>query len=114
MKRFQPRSHLSLMSLIEAVAEESGISRETTGKVIRTTLDVVARTVSHLYEVRLTNFGTFAPVLRAARARRNPATGETFHAEAHMAPKFRPNGRFYDRMVQGEEVTDVRKAPKSY
>jgi DNA-binding protein HU-beta len=112
MKQFQPSRSLSLISLIEAVAEESGVSREQTGRVVRTTLDIIARTVSNLHNVRLSNFGTFAPVVRAARLRHNPATGEQFHSEAYMAPKFSPRGKFYDTMVKGEPVNDVRKDPK--
>jgi DNA-binding protein HU-beta len=114
MQQFQPHRNLSLISLIEAVADESGVSRAETGKVIRTTLDVIARTVSSLYEVRLTNFGTFAARVVAARTWRNPQTGAGVPVGDHLIPKFRARGKFYDGMVRGDAVDTVRKDPKSY
>lgn len=113
MKQFQPHGDLNLIRLIEAVAEESGVSRADTSRVIRAMLDVVARTVSNLYRVRLTNFGTFAPRYVGAQLRRNPQTGAQVPVGEHYRPVFGARGKFYDGMFRNEEVTHVKKNPKT-
>ena len=64
-----------LQDLIQSVAERSGETKAATERVLRAALEVVPELAK---EDRLTlrGFGTFKFKTRAARAGRNPQTGE--------------------------------------
>jgi nucleoid DNA-binding protein len=101
----QPTGHLNHVSLIEAVAAESGVSRATVRKVLRATFDVVGRTVAKGYEVRVTNFGTWHR--KTLDSTRNPKTGEQAGPTASMG--FRSNGRVREWVRSGVAGATLRK-----
>ena len=75
--------------LIVAMAEQSGISRKDTEKVLKAFTDVVAEELKKGGNVQLVGFGTFEVSERAAREGRNPQTKETITIAASKAPKFK-------------------------
>ena len=75
--------------LIVAMAEQSGISRKDTEKVLKAFTDVVAEELKKGGKVQLVGFGTFEVSERAAREGRNPQTKETITIAASKAPKFK-------------------------
>ncbi|MDI6908104.1 MAG: HU family DNA-binding protein [Thermoanaerobacterales bacterium] len=75
--------------LIKVAAEKSGLSQKQAGQVLDAVLETVAEALAKGDEVRLSGFGVFAPVARAARAGRNPRTGEEISIPARVVPVFR-------------------------
>jgi DNA-binding protein HU-beta len=75
--------------LIDAVAASAGLSRSDATKAVDAVLDSVTGTLSNGGSVSLVGFGTFSVKARAARAGRNPRTGETIQIPASNVPGFK-------------------------
>ena len=75
--------------LIDAVANSAGLSKADSTKAVDGVLDTISRTLGGGGSVSLVGFGTFSVNARAARAGRNPRTGETIHIPASNVPKFK-------------------------
>jgi DNA-binding protein HU-beta len=75
--------------LIEAVAGRAGLSRADATKAVDGLLDAVQDTLAAGGSVSLVGFGTFTVKARAARAGRNPRTGETIQIPASNVPGFK-------------------------
>ena len=75
--------------LIAAMADQAGMSKKDTEKVLKAFTDVVAAELKKGEKIQLVGFGTFEISERAARDGRNPITGETIKIKASKAPKFK-------------------------
>ena len=75
--------------LVEAVAVGADVSRTTAERVVVAVLETVAARLAEGESVRIPGFGTFEVRDRAARAGRNPRTGETIDIAAARLPAFR-------------------------
>jgi DNA-binding protein HU-beta len=75
--------------LIDAVSNSAGLSRADSAKAVDGVLDAISGALSGGGSVSLVGFGTFSVNARAARAGRNPRTGETIHIPASNVPKFK-------------------------
>ena len=74
--------------LARAVAGRSGLDNARAKAAVEATLEEIAKQIAAGNEVRLTGFGKFSAVNRAAREGRNPSTGETIQIAAKTVPKF--------------------------
>ena len=75
--------------LIDAVAASTGLSKADAGRAIDAMTSAVAGELASGGSYALVGFGTFSVSHRAARAGRNPATGETIQIKASNVPKFK-------------------------
>ena len=75
--------------LIDAVASAADLSKAAATKAVDAVLDTVTNTLKNGEQVTLVGFGTFEVRARAARAGRNPQTGETINIKASNAPAFK-------------------------
>ena len=75
--------------LIDAVAGAAGLSRADATKAVDAVLDSIQGTLANGGSVSLVGFGTFSVKARAARAGRNPRTGETIQIAASNVPGFK-------------------------
>ncbi|HNP65569.1 MAG TPA: HU family DNA-binding protein [Woeseiaceae bacterium] len=75
--------------LIDAVAGAAGLSRADATKAVDAVLDSIQGTLANGGSVSLVGFGTFSVKARAARAGRNPRTGETIQIKASNVPGFK-------------------------
>ncbi len=75
--------------LIDAVAASAGLSKSEATKAVDGVLDAITGTLSSGGSVSLVGFGTFSVKARAARAGRNPRTGETIQIPASNVPGFK-------------------------
>ena len=75
--------------LIEAIANESGLTKIDAEKALSAFTDTVTSAMKNGDKVQLVGFGTFEVSKRAARTGRNPRTGETVEIAASATPKFK-------------------------
>ena len=75
--------------LIEAVAEAADLNKATATRAVDAMLTGIADALKKGEQVALVGFGTFEVRERAARAGRNPQTGETINIKASKAPAFK-------------------------
>jgi len=75
--------------LINAVAEESGLSKADAGRALDAVVSSVTTALKGGDSVALIGFGTFSVKDRAARTGRNPQTGEAIQIKASKVPSFK-------------------------
>ena len=75
--------------LINAISGESGLSKADAGRALDATISSVSSALKSGDSVSLIGFGTFSVKARAARAGRNPQTGETIQIKASNIPSFK-------------------------
>ena len=88
--------------LIDAVAEETGLTKKDTGKVLNTTIETVMdylgeeakNSEDNRDNVQIIGFGTFEVSDRAERKGRNPQTGEEITIPERKVPTFRAGKTF--------------------
>ena len=76
--------------LIDHVADSADISRAAAARALDAMIDGVKKTLKKNSSVTLVGFGTFSVSKRAARAGRNPQTGDVIKIKAAKVPKFKP------------------------
>lgn len=81
---------LNTSDLVERIAAEHGVSKESTRTVIDSMLAAITGATRAGDEVSLAGFGRFKAADRAARSGRNPATGETIAIPASRKLTFSP------------------------
>jgi DNA-binding protein HU-beta len=75
--------------LAEKISAKCGCSKKTIVEFISNFEEVVTQALTKGDEIRLTGFGTFSAVKRAARMGVNPKTGEKIKIAAVTVPKFK-------------------------
>ena len=68
--------------LINAIADETGLSKKDTEATINSFVNVVSNALAENDKVQLIGFGTFETRKRAARKGNNPQTGEELNIPA--------------------------------
>ncbi|MBG9812038.1 DNA-binding protein [Bacillus endophyticus] len=76
--------------LVNAVAEQSELTRQDAAKAIDVLFKTISDTLSKEEKIQLIGFGTFEVRERAARTGRNPQTGEEMQIAASKVPAFKP------------------------
>ncbi len=75
--------------LIDAVAEAADLSKASATRWLDAVIDNITGALKSDDQVTLVGFGTFVVRSRAARAGRNPQTGETIQIKASKCPGFK-------------------------
>lgn len=76
--------------LIDAMAEDAGISKAAAKKALDSFTDNVSNALAKGGRVSLVGFGTFSTSERSAREGRNPQTGDKINIPAKTVAKFKP------------------------
>jgi DNA-binding protein HU-beta len=87
---------MNKQELIDAVAVSRGESKAATGEAIDAVLEAITQALTSGDTVQLIGFGSFATGQRAARAGRNPSTGEAIQIPAAKTVKFTAGKGFKD------------------
>ena len=87
---------MNKQELIDAVASETGTTKAAAAETIDAFLGVVTNAVVKGDPVQLIGFGSFSTGARAARAGRNPKTGEPLQIAASKTVKFTAGKAFKD------------------
>ena len=75
--------------LVDAIADSAGLSKADAGRALDAFVDTVTGALKGGDSISLVGFGTFSVRDRAARAGRNPRTGETIQIKASKNPAFK-------------------------
>jgi DNA-binding protein HU-beta len=94
------RTHMNKQELIDAVASEVGVAKSAAAETIDAFLATVTNAVVKGDPVQLIGFGSFSTGARAARAGRNPKTGEPLQIAASKTVKFTAGKAFKDAVNQ--------------
>src|SRR6202158_2714100 len=93
-------ANMNKQELIDAVASEVGIAKSAAAETIDAFLAAVTNAVVKGDAVQLIGFGSFSTGARAARAGRNPKTGEALQIAASTTVKFTAGKGFKDAVNQ--------------
>lgn len=75
--------------LIAAAAEQAGMTKKDTERVVNAALDAITAALSKEGRVQIAGFGTFEVRERKARLGRNPKTNEAIEISASRQPAFK-------------------------
>ncbi len=75
--------------LVDAIASGADISKASAGRALDAMVDTITETLRKGDQVALVGFGTFSVKDRAARAGRNPQTGNAIQIPAARVPGFK-------------------------
>ena len=75
--------------LIDAIAADSGLSKADAGRALDGFTSAITGALKDGGSVSMVGFGTFSVKHRAARAGRNPRTGDTIQIAASNNPSFK-------------------------
>ena len=75
--------------LVDAIASGADISKASAGRALDAMVDTITETLRTGDQVALVGFGTFSVKDRAARAGRNPQTGNAIQIPAARVPGFK-------------------------
>lgn len=89
---------MNKQELINAIADETGLSKKDTEATINSFVNVVSNTLADKDKVQLIGFGTFETRERAARTGRNPQTGEELKIAASVVPAFKSGKALKDKV----------------
>lgn len=84
--------------LIDQIANDADISKASATRALDSALAAIAATLKMGGSVSLVGFGTFEVGERAARAGRNPRTGESIKIDEAKVPKFRAGKALKDAL----------------
>ncbi len=82
--------------LIAAAAENAGLTKKDTERVINAAIDAVTAAMVKGEKVQISGFGTFEVKNRDARIGRNPHTKETIEIPATRVPSFKASKALKD------------------
>jgi DNA-binding protein HU-beta len=75
--------------LVDAVANAANLSKADAGRAVDAVVNSITSALKKGQQVSVVGFGTFGVKHRAARAGRNPRTGETIKISASNVPGFK-------------------------
>ncbi len=84
--------------LIDRIAGSADISKAAAGRALDATIDAITDSLKQSDPVALVGFGTFSVRDRAARAGRNPRTGEAIQISAARVPAFKAGKALKDAL----------------
>lgn len=89
---------MNKQELVNAIANETGLSKKDTESTINSFVNVVSNTLADKDKVQLIGFGTFEARERSARKGKNPQTGEVIDIPASIAPAFKAGKALKDKV----------------
>lgn len=84
--------------LINKIADSAGVTKGQAEDALNAVLDGITDALKNDDSVTLIGFGTFSVSHRAARAGRNPQTGETIQIAAKNLAKFKAGKKLTDAL----------------
>ena len=85
----------------DQLADRLGLNKVSAKEAVDGAFEAIGEALANGEEVRLAGFGTFASRRRAARAGRNPQTGEVLSIPASRTPSFKAGTALKDAVKDG-------------
>lgn len=98
--RLEVKFTLTKTELIDKVAEESGLTKKDSGKVVDSFFDALTEALATGDKIQLVGFGSFEVRTREARKGRNPQTGAEIEIAASNVPVFKAGKALKDAVDQ--------------
>jgi DNA-binding protein HU-beta len=76
--------------LVEAISNETGLSKTKTNEVVNTIVNKITESLKNGEKVSLVGFGSWSTTNRPERKGRNPKTGEIITIPSKNVAKFKP------------------------
>jgi integration host factor subunit alpha len=89
---------LTKAHVVEALAEQSGYTKNQSSEMIETVLETIKRTLESGEDVLVSGFGKFCVKTKHERRGRNPATGEDMMLEPRKVVTFKCSGKLRDKI----------------
>ena len=86
--------------LIAAAAEQAGLSKKDTERVLNAAIDTIIASLAKGERVQISGFGIFEAKERQARVGRNPHTKETIEIPATRTPAFKASKTLKDTVAK--------------
>ena len=86
--------------LIAIAAENAGLTKKDTERVINAAIDAITASLVKGDKVQISGFGTFETKSREARVGRNPKTLETIEIPATRVPQFKASKALKDHVAK--------------
>lgn len=86
--------------LIAMAAENAGLTKKDTERVINAAIDAVTAALVNGEKVQISGFGTFETKDREARIGRNPHTKQAIEIPATRVPTFKPSKALKDTVTK--------------
>jgi DNA-binding protein HU-beta len=86
--------------LIAAAAEQAGLSKKDTERVLNAAIDTIIASLAKGERVQISGFGIFEAKERQARVGRNPHTKETIEIPATRTPAFKASKALKDTVAK--------------
>jgi integration host factor subunit alpha len=89
---------LTKANIVEAVAEQTGYTKNHSSEMIETLLEIIKRTLESGEDVLVSGFGKFCVKTKHGRRGRNPATGDDMMLEPRRVVIFRCSRKLRDKI----------------
>jgi integration host factor subunit alpha len=89
---------LTKANIVDAVAEQTGYTKNQSSELIETLLEIMKRTLESGEDVLVSGFGKFCVKTKHERRGRNPATGEDMMLEPRRVVTFNCSRKLRDRI----------------
>lgn len=89
---------MNKQELINATAEKAGFTKKDAELAVNAIFESIEQALSAGEKVQIIGFGTFETRERAARAGRNPQTGETIEIAASKIPAFKAGSSLKEKV----------------
>lgn len=97
--------------LISAVSDATALPRAQVDATLSAVLDQIVAATAAGQKTTLTGFGSFQPLDRAARAGRNPATGEALQIAASRGVSFKAGATYKAQVAASLPAEKKKSAP---
>jgi len=89
---------LTKANIVEAIAEQTGYTKNQSSETIEILLEIIKRTLESGEDVLVSGFGKFCIKTKQKRRGRNPATGKDMILEPRRVVTFKCSGRLRDKI----------------
>ena len=89
---------LTKANIVEAVAEQTGYTKNQSSEMIETLLEIIKRTLESGEDVLVSGFGKFCVKEKQGRRGRNPSTGKDLMLEPRRVVTFRCSRQLRDKI----------------
>ena len=89
---------LTKANIVEAIAEQTGYTKNQSSETIEILLEIIKRTLESGEDVLVSGFGKFCIKTKQKRRGRNPATGKDMMLEPRRVAAFKCSGKLRDKI----------------